>query len=75
MLSYIAYLVAQESSDRQFLSAPCLDSRSRAAGLSWHFRFSASLWAQPLAAALRGAAVRLEALAQPEGEAGLSGAR
>jgi hypothetical protein len=70
MLSYIAYLVAQESSERQFLNSPSFDGQSRAPALSW--RLSARVWAQPLAMALRGAAERLEALVPPEGEAGLS---
>jgi hypothetical protein len=69
MLSYIAYLMAQESSERQFLSGPSCDGHSRAAALSWRSWLSVRVWAQPLAAALRGAAERLEALAPPEGSA------
>jgi hypothetical protein len=70
MLSYIAYLAAQESTERQFHSAPSSIGHPLATSLSrrFGFRFSARIWAQPLAAALHGAAVRLEALAQPDGE-------
>ncbi|MBV9580642.1 MAG: hypothetical protein JO057_18840 [Chloroflexi bacterium] len=62
MLSYIAYLVAEESTRRQFdvLTSP---GATRPGSLSW--RLSARVWAQPLAATLRGLAERLEAIADP----------